>query len=354
MKLSIIIPTYNEKENIKILLTNLKEEFDKNKIDGEIIVVDDNSPDGTGIILDDLKNKYDNLAVIHRDNKSGLSSAVIDGFMIAEGDILCVMDADLSHPASKINEMYRIIMNGSDFVIGSRYIKNGKIEGWGIYRRLLSFGATLLARIYTKVKDPMSGFFMFKKDLLLTKNINPKGFKILLELLIKLDCNKIVEIPIVFINRTKGKSKAGIKEIFFYLENLIKYIPYKKKLIIEFLKFSCVGLIGTIINLGILYLFTEYYLVYYIYSALYAFVITVTINFILNKIWTFNENIFFEIFKKYYKFIFISLFSLIVNIIFLIIFTEIFQIHYILSQAIAIGVSLIINFIGNKIWTFWK
>lgn len=355
MKLSLIIPTYNEKENIKILISGLREEFSRNKIDGEIIVVDDNSPDGTGAILDELKSQYNNLVVVHRGNKSGLSSAVIDGFKFANGDVLGVMDADLSHPIEKIHEIYNmIVINGADLVVGSRYVKDGKIEGWVIYRRFLSFGATLLARIYTKVKDPMSGFFMFKREFLVNKNINPKGFKILLELLIKLDFKKIVEIPITFVNRTKGKSKAGIKEIIYYFNNLVNYIPYKKKIIIEFFKFSCVGLLGTFINLGVLYLFTEYYQIYYVYSSLYAFVVAVTVNFVLNKIWTFDEGIFVNLIKKYFKFLIISMFSLLINIILLVIFTEIFGIYYIFSQIIGIGVSLIINFIGNKIWTFWR
>lgn len=355
MKLSLIIPTYNEKENIKVLLLKLEEEFNLNKIDGEVIVVDDNSPDGTGLVLDDLKTKYSYnslIKVIHRKGKLGLSSAVLAGFNVAEGNILGVMDADLSHPPEKINEMYEAIINGADFVIGSRYVKGGKIEGWNMHRRLLSFGATLLARVYTSAKDPMSGFFMFKKELLLDKNINSKGFKILLELLIKLDYTKIVEIPIIFTNRTVGKSKAGIKEIIYYLENLIKYLPYKKEVIVEFIKFACVGFIGTFFNIAILYSFTEFYKVYYLYSAFFAFIVAVTVNFILNKIWTFNEKIYFDIFKKYLRFVLVSLSALLINLLLLIIFTELFKIYYIISQIIAIGLSLIINFIGNKIWTF--
>lgn len=228
MKLSLIIPTYNEKENINKLLFRLEEEFSKNKIIGEIIVVDDNSPDGTGQVLEELRKKYQNLKVIHREGKLGLSSAVIEGFKIAEGDVLGVMDADLSHPIDKINEMYQqIIKKDADLVIGSRYVKGGEIKGWNLYRKLLSKGATLLARVFTNVKDPMSGFFLIKRDAIINKEINSKGFKILLELLIKVDFKNIIEIPITFINRTTGKSKAGFKEIIYYLKNLIGYFFYK-------------------------------------------------------------------------------------------------------------------------------
>ena len=163
--LSIVIPTYNEKENIQKLLEKIQEEFKKNNINGEIIIVDDGSPDGTGEIAERLRKKYKNLKVFHRSGKLGLSSAVLEGWKIASMNILGVMDADLSHPAEKISEMYRLIENNeADLVIGSRYVKGGRIEGWGLYRRLLSKGATLLARVFTSVKDPMTGFFMIKKE----------------------------------------------------------------------------------------------------------------------------------------------------------------------------------------------
>ncbi len=352
MKLSLVIPTYNEKENILELILELEKEFDQNKINAEIIVVDDNSPDGTGKILENLRTKYQNLKVIYRQEKLGLSSAVIEGFKVAEGDIFGVMDADFNHPIEKINEMYQIIMRNTDLVIGSRYVKGGRIEGWNLYRKVLSKGATLLARVFVNVKDPMSGFFMIKKELIINKEINPKGFQILLELLIKTNCKNTIEIPITFTNRTVGKSKAGIKEIIYYLQNLIGYLPYKKEIILQFLKFAFVGLIGTFVNIFILYILTEYFNIFYIISAFYAFLIAVTTNFIFDKIWTFNEKIYERITKEYSTFFIVSLSALSVNIFFLYIFTEFLGIYYIISQIMAIGISLMINFIGNKIWTF--
>ena len=354
MKFSLVIPTYNEKENIQKLLLLLKDDFDKNEIDGEIIVVDDNSPDGTGQVLEELKTKYQNLKVIHRKRKLGLSSAVIEGFKIATGDILGVMDADLSHPIKKIDKMYQMVMADADLVIGSRYVKGGRIEGWNLYRKILSKGATLLARVFVNVKDPMSGFFMIKKELIINKEINPKGFKILLELLIKTNCKNIIEIPITFTNRTVGKSKAGVKEIIYYLRNLIGYLPYKKEVVFQFFKFAFVGLIGTFVNIFILYILTEYFNIFYIMSAFCAFLVAVTTNFIFDKIWTFNEKIYERIAKEYSTFFFVSLSALSVNIFFLYVFTEFLGIYYIISQIMAIGISLMINFIGNKIWTFHK
>jgi len=354
MKFSLVIPTYNERENISKLISGIKEQFNKNEIEGEIIFVDDNSPDGTGEVLEELKKENPNLKIIHRKGKLGLSSAVIEGFKIAEGDILGVMDADLSHPSEKISEMYKIVTKEADLVIGSRYVKGGKIEGWNLYRKILSKGATLLARVFVNVLDPMSGFFMIKKELILNKEINPKGFKILLELLIKTNCQNIIEIPITFTNRIVGKSKAGIKEIIYYLRNLIGYLPYKKEIVLQFFKFAFVGLIGTVVNIFILYILTEYFNIFYIISAFCAFLVAVTTNFIFDKIWTFNEKIYERIAKEYSTFFVVSLSALSVNIFFLWIFTEFLGIYYIISQIMAIGISLMINFIGNKIWTFHK
>ncbi len=355
MKLSLVIPTYNEKENIQKLIKKIQAEFRENKINGEIIAVDDNSPDGTGQILDKISKQSKNIRVIHRKGKLGLSSAVLDGWKIAKGRVLGVMDADLSHPPEKIKELFQAIEKGeADFTIGSRYIKGGKIKGWNFKRKLMSKTATLLARVYTKVKDPMTGFFMIKRDCIKGVEINPKGFKILLELIIKADYKKIKEIPIIFVNRIGGKSKAGAKEILYYLQNLTGYLPYKKNIIKEFFKFAFVGGIGTLVNIIILYLLTEKAGIYYIISAIFSFIVAMTSNFILNKIWTFKESIKLNVGKKYLQFGLVSITALIVNLFFLYAFTEFLGIYYIISQVLAIGVALIINFLGNKIWTFSK
>jgi dolichol-phosphate mannosyltransferase len=240
LNLSIIIPTYNEKDNILILIDKIEHEFIENKINGEIIIIDDNSKDGTGRIIEEAKKNHKNIIVKHRTGKLGLSSAVLDGFKIATNEVFCVMDADLSHPAEKIPLMYDLINNQDfDIVIGSRYIRGGKILGWNLKRKLMSKGATILARPFTRIKDPMTGFFMIKKRCIEGKEFNCKGFKILLELLIKADYNLVKEIPITFINRKKGKSKANPKEIFSYLNNLLDYSELKLNNKISINKHNC-------------------------------------------------------------------------------------------------------------------
>jgi len=229
MDLSLIIPTYNERENIQKLLFKIKKEFEKNKINGEVIIVDDNSPDRTWEIVERLSKKEKFIKVIKRESKSGLSSAVLAGFEKASSNILGVMDADLSHPSGKISKMHNAIKyHDFDLVIGSRYVKGGRIEGWNLYRKTQSRAAVLLSRIFTNIKDPMTGFFMIKKECIKRTKLNSKGFKILLEIIIKADYKKVKEIPITFKNRTQGKSKAGMVEIIYYLRNLIRYRQYQK------------------------------------------------------------------------------------------------------------------------------
>jgi len=354
MDLTIVVPTYNERENLQPLVERIFSVFRKNKIKGEIIIVDDNSPDGTALIAEKLRKKNKNLKIIKRKGKLGLSSAVLEGFKRANGNILSVIDADLSHPPEKIPLLFNEIKTGADFVIGSRYIKGGRIEGWGLYRKLVSKVGTTLARIFTKVKDPMSGFFMIKKECLEEIDFNPKGFKICLEFLIKAKYKNVKEVPITFTNRKEGKSKVSFKEYYFLLRNLVGYLFYKKRSLGQFIKFSIVGGVGTLINIAILYILTEFFNIYYLISAIFAFIVALTNNFILNKIWTFEEKLKEGALRKYIKFFTISVIALTVNLSFLYIFVEYFKIWYIFAQFLAILITLIINFSGNKLWTFIK
>ncbi len=227
MKTSIIIPTYNEAKSIEKLIMGIFN--DCSGFDIELIIVDDNSPDGTAQIAEKLTEKYP-IKVIKRKGKLGLSSAVLAGFDSASGNILGVIDADLSHPTSKIPELLQPILgNETDLVIGSRLIKGGGVEKWSLRRKLISKVATILAKPLTKVKDPMSGFFFFKKEVIDDVRLNPVGYKILLEILVKGNYKAVKEVPYVFLTRMVGKSKLGFEEYCHYLLHLKRLYPYKYK-----------------------------------------------------------------------------------------------------------------------------
>ncbi len=218
--LSIIIPTFNESRNLEELVKRIFASLNSAGIDGEVVVVDDNSPDGTAEIAEKLKASY-RITVLKRMGRKGLSSAVIDGFSAAGGDILCVMDADLSHPPEKIPEMYKTIIDGeADLVIGSRLVPGGGSTDWSLGRKLVSFIARVIAMPITSVKDLTSGFFMVKRSVIEGANLSPMGFKIGLEILAKGNYNKAKEVPIIFAGRKKGKSKLSAKQVLEYLIQL--------------------------------------------------------------------------------------------------------------------------------------
>lgn len=228
VSLSIIIPTYNERENIARLIESVSAILKKDHLSHEIIIVDDNSPDGTAELIGSLKKKYASLVLVRRSGKLGLSSAVMAGIAKARAPVVAVMDADFSHPPALLPRMYDKITEGCDFVIGSRYIPGGKIVGWTFYRKLQSRVATLLARFFTPVRDPVSGFFMIRKRVITGQKIDAKGFKICLEILMRGNYYSTCELPMTFVNRKSGKSKAGTGEVFALLSNLWKYLKEGK------------------------------------------------------------------------------------------------------------------------------
>ncbi len=228
MDLTVIIPTYNEAENIPILVERVFRVFSEHSFEAEVIIVDDNSPDGTWEVARQLKSTYHNLEVLRRFNKRGLSSAVLDGIQLAKGKIIGVMDGDLSHPPEKIPDLIKPILSGeSDLVIGSRYVKGGNIENWPFRRKVSSKLATLAARGLTPINDPMSGFFFFRKNIIEGVELSPKGFKIGLEILVKGKHKNVTEVPILFRNRGYGESKLSGGVIIEYFSHLLKLYLHK-------------------------------------------------------------------------------------------------------------------------------
>lgn len=233
-KISIIIPTYNEKDNLKVLVNSLLNTLGKN-VKYEIIIVDDNSPDGTGLIAEELSNSIKSVHVIHRPKKLGLASALIDGFRISRGEFIAVTDADLQHSPSIFKKFLDETTRGAELVIASRYVLGGNITSWNLRRRSVSRIATKLAHLFLvksrKVKDPLSGNFMFKKSKITGVELTGIGWKLLLEIIENCDFKKIVEIPYRFKSRKNGKSKLTYKEYldFIFLLHLLKSDKVKKK-----------------------------------------------------------------------------------------------------------------------------
>jgi len=229
MGLSIVLPTYNERENIVTMINRVRDKCVRHNLNFEIVVIDDDSPDGTWKIVEDVFKTDSNVKLLRRIGKKGLASAIIDGINYTKNDSIVVMDSDLSHDLEIIDKMYHALQD-CDIVIGSRYVKGGRIEGWTLKRKIISRGATLIAKLllFRPEKDPLSGFFMIRKNAFeaVKELLKPKGYKILLELLVKGDF-VVKEIPFTFRNRTKGKSKLTKGVMKEYLKMILELIIFK-------------------------------------------------------------------------------------------------------------------------------
>jgi dolichol-phosphate mannosyltransferase len=222
MKISVIAPTYNEAENIGPFVETVSRALAG--LDYEILIVDDDSPDLTWRAANELSKQNPNVRVIRRMRNRGLGRAVVEGFSQARAEVLACLDADLQHDPSILPQMLHELEKGGELVVGSRYMRSGKIEEWNLVRRFVSWIATKAAQICVGVKldDPMSGYFMLRREdfLAVRDQLNAEGFKILLEIAAELKGGKIVEVPFTFRPRTAGRSKLSVKVVLQYLNQL--------------------------------------------------------------------------------------------------------------------------------------
>ena len=227
MLVSIIIPTLNERDALGFLFGELREALTRiPEYEFEIIIVDDDSIDGTREFVSNFKNLPWPLRLIKR-NKRGLGTAVMEGFKNVGGEILGVMDADLSHPPVLIPKLLDALKT-ADLAIGSRHIYGGGVEEWPMARRMFSKFATALAHpISGGVRDPMSGFFFIKKSALKNADLKPLGYKILLEILVRCAPLKTVEVPYMFRNRSVGKSKLNWRITIDYFRHLTRLYIFR-------------------------------------------------------------------------------------------------------------------------------
>jgi len=237
--ISIDIPTYKEVLNVRPLTERIDKEMKSAGFPNfEIVLVDDNSNDGTEERVAELQKEGFPIRVVVRRNERGLSSAVVKGFTEAKYDIFVVMDADLQHDPKFIPSIIKPIIDGkADFVMGSRNVGGGKVEDWPLVRRIISWGATSLAKPLTTSTDPMSGFFsLHRKTFNQGKGLNPMGYKIGLELIVRCNCKKVAEVPITFRDREHGESKLTMKQNLLYLRQLLGlYVTAKPLYVVVFL-----------------------------------------------------------------------------------------------------------------------
>ena len=215
--LSIIVPTYNEAGSVPILAERLQAALAGR--DWELVIVDDGSPDGTADIAAALAPRIP-VRVVRRAGKAGLASAVVAGFAAAGGDVLLVMDADLSHPPEVVPALADAIANGADLAVGSRYVSGGGVMDWPLKRRAVSRVACLMGNALVPVRDATSGFFALRRAVIDGVKLNPIGFKIGFEVIARGRYTRVVEVPYTFRDRELGASKFGRREIMQYVQQL--------------------------------------------------------------------------------------------------------------------------------------
>lgn len=251
-RVSVIVPTYKEVENIPLLVERLRTLRETTHWEIDVLFMDDDSRDGSADLVAKLELPW--VKLITRTTDRGLSQAVLDGLRQARGDVFVVMDADLSHPPEALPAMLTKLDAGADFVVGSRFVQGGTTDDdWGLFRWLNSRVATLLAYPLTTIEDPMSGFFMLRRSTFEAHDgYNPIGYKIGLELLVKCDCRNAREVPIHFADRRLGQSKLSFKEQLRYIQHIRRLYIHRFPFWSQLSQFLVVGASGLAINLLVL------------------------------------------------------------------------------------------------------
>ena len=354
IELTIVVPTYREAESLPHLLPRLLEVIRGMGVRAEILIMDDQSRDGSAEYVAQLG--LDAVRLIERQGNRGLSPAVVEGFKMAQGKYLVCIDADLSHPPETIPSMIERLASGADFVIGSRYISGGSTEAdWGLFRQLNSSVATWMARPFTTVKDPMSGFIALSKERFgKAKMLNPVGYKIGLELLVKCECRRVEEVPIHFANRTAGESKLSLKEQLKYIQHLRRLFVFRYPNWSYILQFGFVGAVGTGVNIGVLTLMTltgarEY-------SAVAAGIgVSLFTNFLLNRRFTFGYSRHRSFWPQFAAFVSASALGALVN------WVTTLKIHKLIPSVpiqgaaiIGIAVGMALNYLCSRYMVFRK
>lgn len=285
--ISIVIPTYREVENIPHILARLDDLRRAHDLTLEVLFLDDNSNDGSVEAVSAAG--FDWARIIVRTENRGLSPAVMDGFAAAQYPILICMDCDLSHPPEKVPQLVLALNAGQQMVIGSRYVPGASTDDdWGFLRWLNSVVATLLARPLTAVRDPMSGFFALRKaDFDAARDLNPVGYKIALELIVKCGFENVGEVPIHFSDRVHGDSKLTFKEQLKYIQHLRRLYLYRFANAMYLAQFMVVGASGVVVNLAVLTLLQLMGLPDTVCLA-GGIAVSVVSNFLLNRRFTFS------------------------------------------------------------------
>src|ERR1700688_3795699 len=296
LDLSLILPTYNEGPHIDAIVEQLVAVLDAiPALRYEIIIVDDDSPDRTWEKAVQLSQRFSQVRPIRRQHQRDLSTAVLQGWQIARGEIFAVMDADLQHPPETIIQLWRAMKRGADLAVASRNVEGGGVSDWTLPRRIVSrcaqlLGLVVLPEVTGKVSDPMSGYFMVRRSALEGRELEPLGYKILMEVLARGAVEKISEVPYVFRETPERPSKHSVAVFAQYLRHLSRLRIHLLKTS-PFGRFCIVGASGTLIDTTMLFLLSDPRTLNWSLtgSKIIAAEVALANNFIWNDLWTFGK-----------------------------------------------------------------
>ena len=353
--LSVVIPTYKEEKNIEAIVRQVDEALSSILPDDyEIIVVDDDSPDGTWQVALSLMHRYPSLRVMRRLEEKGLSTAVIRGWQAARGEVLGVIDGDLQHPPKELARLWAEIADGGDLAVASRHVEGGGVSNWSFLRRLLSRGAQILGlialpEVVGRVSDPMSGYFLVLRRAVAGVTLNPVGYKILIEIIARGRCGSIREVGYVFQERTQGESKVSMTQYLDYIRHIFRLrtslVP-----IARFVRFAAVGLSGVAVDMGLFYLLHGVESLGLTRSSALSAEVAIINNFIWNEMWTFgdiarSQGKGGQRVRRLFKFNVICMVGLLLNLALLNVFYNFFGINEYYAKILAIAMV--------TIWNFW-
>jgi dolichol-phosphate mannosyltransferase len=357
VRLSLIVPTYNEAKNVREMVRRLTELLEPQFGEQyELIVVDDDSRDRTWEVAQSLVAEYPRLRVMRREHERGLSTAVIRGWQAARGEVLAVIDADLQHPPEVTLDLWREVEKGADMAVASRHVEGGGVSDWSIVRRILSRGAQLLGllvlpTVVGRVSDPMSGYFMLRRTSIQGATMSPLGYKILIEVIGRGKIRWIGEVAYVFRERVEGESKVTWRLYVDYLRHLVR-LRISLLPISRFLRFAVVGLSGVVVDMGLLYLLSDPAMLGWglTRSKLIAAEVAIVNNFVWNDMWTFgdlakDQRRFGQRIKRFAKFQLVCLMGLVLNTVLLNLQFNLLGVNRYVANAIAIAVV--------TAWNFW-
>ena len=353
---SIVIPTYDERDNVLELLEQIRCSMQSAGYAFEIVIVDDDSPDETWKVASQCADRYP-VRVIRRRGERGLATAVLKGIEASASDTIVVMDADLQHPPEKVPELVSCVRSGTDIAIGSRFVEHGAVGEFSLLRRITSKSAGILARTMFRrlrgIKDIESGFFALNKDVVAHARLKPVGYKVLLEILVQGDYATVSEIGYTFDKREAGVSKLGIRNVVSYARH-ISSLFYRSGEFHRFARFCTVGGIGAVLNLATLYWLTQLGM-YYLLAGAIAIEVGLLSNFALNKSWTFKDRgvkgVRYAVSALGRDHV-VRLVGIALNLAVLWLLSGLFGLYYLTSQLIGLIIAMVWNYGGNQWWTW--